>query len=154
MATKRLLLPALVAIIFSAGYFAASTGQGELLLPAEASTVAAIQAAQVFELRTYTAAEGKLDDLLARFRNHTLRIFEKHGMTNVGYWTPQDEPLSENTLIYVIAHPSRETARQSWSDFRNDPDWQAAAEESRRDGRLVTNVESVFLDPTDFSPMR
>ena len=109
---------------------------------------------QVFELRTYTAAEGKFDDLLARFRDHTLRIFEKHGMTNVGYWTPQDEPLSANTLIYVLAHPSREEAEQSWRDFSSDPEWQSVAEESQRDGRLIAGLERVFLDPTDFSPMR
>ena len=109
---------------------------------------------QVFELRTYTAAEGKFDDLLARFRDHTLRIFEKHGMTNVGYWTPQDEPLSTNTLIYVLAHPSREEAEQSWRDFSSDPEWQSVAEESQRDGRLIVGLERVFLDPTDFSPMR
>ncbi len=109
---------------------------------------------QVFELRTYTAAEGKFDDLLARFRDHTLRIFEKHGMTNVGYWTPQDEPLSANTLIYVLAHPSREEAEQSWRDFSRDPEWQSVAEESQRDGRLIAGLERVFLDPTDFSPMR
>ena len=109
---------------------------------------------QVFELRTYTAAEGKFDDLLARFRDHTLRIFEKHGMTNVGYWTPQDEPLSANTLIYVLAHPSREEAEQSWRDFSSDPEWQSVAEESQKDGRLIVGLERVFLDPTDFSPMR
>ena len=109
---------------------------------------------QVFELRTYTAAEGKFDDLLARFRDHTLRIFEKHGMTNLGYWTPQDEPLSANTLIYVLAHPSREEAEQSWRDFSSDPEWQSVAEESQRDGRLIAGLERVFLGPTDFSPMR
>ena len=109
---------------------------------------------QVFELRTYTAAEGKFDDLLARFRDHTLRIFEKHGMTNVGYWTPRDDPLSANTLIYVLAHPSREEAEQSWRDFSSDPEWQSVAEESQKDGRLIVGLERVFLDPTDFSPMR
>jgi len=75
-------------------------------------------------------------------------------MTNVGYWTPQDEPLSANTLIYVLAHPSREEAAQSWRDFSSDPEWQSVAEESQRDGRLIAGLERVFLDPTDFSPMR
>ena len=118
------------------------------------SEEASSETEQVFELRTYTAAEGKFSDLLARFRDHTLRIFEKHGMTNVGYWTPQDEPLSANTLIYVLAHPSREEAEQSWRDFSSDPEWQSVAEESQRDGRLIAGLERVFLDPTDFSPMR
>jgi len=116
--------------------------------------VAALGADQVFELRTYTAAEGKYDALLARFRDHTMSIFEKHGMVNVGYWTPQDAPLSENTLIYIIAHASREAAGENWRAFGGDPEWQSVAEESQRDGRLIVGLESVFLDPTDFSPMR
>ncbi len=154
MAAKRLLLPGMMVTLFGAGYFLGSTGEGELVLRAEASSTSVAQSAQVFELRTYTAAEGKFDDLLARFRNHTLGIFEKHGMTNVGYWTPQDEPLSENTLIYVLAHPSREAAQENWRNFGNDPEWRQVAEESQRDGRLVTNVERVYLAPTDFSPIR
>ena len=109
---------------------------------------------QVFELRTYTAAEGKFDDLLARFRDHTLRIFEKHEMTNIAYWVPQDEPRSGNTLIYILAHTSREEAEQSWRDFSSDPEWQSVAEESQRNGSLITSLERVFLDATDFSPMR
>lgn len=153
MVAKRLLIPALMATIFGAGYLLGTT-QGDLVLQAEASPVPVIQTAQVFELRTYTAADGKIDDLLARFRNHTLRIFEKHGMTNVGYWTPQDEPLSQNTLIYMLAHPSREAAQEAWRNFGSDAEWQSVAEESRRDGRLIVGLESVFLEATDFSPMR
>ena len=75
-------------------------------------------------------------------------------MTNIGYFKPKDAPLSENTLIYLLAHDSREAADASWAGFRGDPDWQRAAEESRRNGRLVENVVSVFLDPTDYSKMR
>ena len=139
---------ALITAIGSSGCMAGNT----ISVNEEAS--AGAETEQVFELRTYTAAEGKFDDLLARFRDHTLRIFEKHGMTNLGYWTPQDEPLSANTLIYVLAHPSREEAEQSWRDFSSDPEWQSVAEESQRDGRLIAGLERVFLDPTDFSPMR
>ena len=84
----------------------------------------------VYELRTYTAHEGRLDAMNARFRNHTLRLFEKHGMTNVGYWTPQDATLSENTLIYIVAHPSREAAQQAWDAFRADPEWLTVRAES------------------------
>lgn len=153
MVAKRLLIPALMATIFGAGYLLGTT-QGDLVLQAEASPVPVVQTAQVFELRTYTAADGKIDDLLARFRDHTLRIFEKHGMTNVGYWTPQDEPLSQNTLIYMLAHPSREAAQEAWRNFGSDAEWQSVAEESRRDGRLIVGLESVFLEATDFSPMR
>ena len=95
-----------------------------------------------------------LDDLHARFRNHTLGLFEKHGMTNLMYWTPQDEALSHNTLVYVLAHPSREAADASWRAFGSDPEWRAAFEASRSDGPLVASVERMFLDLTDYSPMR
>ncbi len=154
MAAKRLLLLGLMATLFGAGYVLGSAADGELVPRAEASPTPAVQSTMVFELRTYTAAEGKIDNLLARFRDHTLGIFEKHNMTNVGYWTPQDEPLSANTLIYMLAHPSREAAQESWGSFGRDPEWQRVSRESQLDGRLLTNVESVFLDPTDFSPMR
>ena len=112
------------------------------------------QSDRVFELRTYTAPEGKLDNLHARFRDHTMRIFERHGITNVGYWAPQDEPLSENTLIYIIAHESRGAATESWASFRADPEWQKVSRESQVDGRIVSNVEGVFMKATDYSPMK
>ncbi len=107
---------------------------------------------RVFELRTYTTPEGKLPNLLARFRNHTNYIFVKHGMKLVGYWTPTDEG-KDNTLIYILAHDSREAAKKSWAAFAADPDWKAAAAESRKNGRLVSKVVSQFLAPTDFSPI-
>lgn len=109
---------------------------------------------KVFELRTYTAPEGKIGNLHARFRDHTLRIFERHGMTSVAYFAPTDAPLSENTLIYFISHASREAATASWEAFRSDPEWQKVSAESQVDGRIVSNVESVFLVPTDYSPMK
>ena len=108
----------------------------------------------MFELRKYTCYEGKLPDLLARFRNHTTRIFEKHGMTNIGYWTPQDAPDSQNTLIYILAHPSREAAKKNWDEFRNDPEWQKVQKESEANGKIVIKVDSVFMDPTDFSAIK
>ena len=109
---------------------------------------------RVFELRTYTCNEGKLPDLLARFRSHTMAIFEKHGMTNIAYWVPQDAPASQNTLIYVIAHASREAAKKNWEEFGKDPEWQKVQKESEANGKIVSKVESVFMDPTDFSPMK
>lgn len=112
------------------------------------------QSPKVFELRTYTAPEGKLPALLARFRDDTLTIFENHGMTNVGYWVPQDEPLSENTLIYILAHDSREAAAKSWDGFRQDPEWARIRQESEADGPIVTSVESMFLNATDFSALQ
>ncbi len=108
----------------------------------------------MFELRTYTAPEGKLDALQARFRNHTRRIFDKHGMTSVGYWIPQDEPLKSNTLIYILAHPSRAAAEKNWAAFRDDPEWKQVAAESQKDGPIVSKVVSVFMDATDYSGIK
>jgi len=117
------------------------------------STVAQ-QPGRVFELRTYTCNEGKLPDLLARFRNHTMQIFEKHGMTNIAYWVPQDSPDHDVTLIYVVAHASREAAKKNWADFSSDPEWQKVQKDSEANGKIVNKVVSVFMDPTDFSPMK
>jgi hypothetical protein len=113
---------------------------------------------RVFELRTYYTNPGKLNALHARFRDHTNRIFKKHGIEIVGFWTPQDEKEDQDgnggKLIYVLAFPSREAAQQSWDAFRSDPEWQKAKAESEKDGVLVKKVESVFLDPTDYSPIK
>lgn len=109
---------------------------------------------RVFELRTYTAAEGKIDALHARFRNHTLKLFEKHGMKNIAYWSPSDAPLKSNTLIYVVSHESREAAKKSWDAFRVDPDWIKARDASEVNGKLTAKVESVYMDATDYSPMK
>ena len=110
--------------------------------------------ARVFELRTYTAPPGKLADLHKRFRDHTLRIFQKHGMTNVIYMSPMDAPLSENTLVYLLSHSSREEAKKSWAAFSADPEWKKVASESQVNGRIIEKVESVFLTATDYSPMK
>ena len=108
---------------------------------------------RVFELRTYTAHPGKLTDLEKRFRDHTVRLFARHGMTNVGYWTPQDS-TGQNTIVYLLAYPNREAATRSWEAFRADPEWVAARTASEANGPLVERVVSVFLSPTDFSPMQ
>jgi hypothetical protein len=152
MSTKRVLLAGAMVALFGAGY---ALGRMSPVPEAEASALASLQAAdRVFELRTYTAPEGKLDDLLTRFRDHTLRIFDRHGMRSVGYWLPQDTALRQNTLVYLLAHPSRAAADQAWRDFAADPEWQRVSEESQRDGRIVSQVVRMYLDPTDFSPMR
>jgi NIPSNAP protein len=106
----------------------------------------------VYELRVYHANEGKLDDLLKRFREHTTRLFEKHGMKNVAYWTPLDDPLKGKTLIYVLAHPSREAAASNWKAFGDDPEWQKVRDASEANGKLVEKVDSTFMTLTDFSP--
>ena len=104
-----------------------------------------------FELRTYYAAPGKLDELHARFRDHTLKIFEKHGMSNIGYWVPAENP--DNKLIYLLAFPSREARATAWKEFGSDPEWKAAQKASEVNGRLVTNVVSILLAATDYSPL-
>jgi hypothetical protein len=112
------------------------------------------KADRVFEMRTYTTAPGRLDALHARFRDHTNKIFVKHGMQLVGYWTPTDEETSSNTLVYILAYPSLEARQASWKAFRDDPDWKKAFAESRADGPIVMKVESRFMAPTDYSPIK
>jgi NIPSNAP len=109
---------------------------------------------RVFEMRTYYTNEGKLPDLQARFRDHTTKMFEKHGMGNVGYWTPQDAPASANTLIYIISHESRDAAKKSWASFAADPEWKKVRDASEVNGKIVSKVESVYLDPTDYSQIK
>ena len=109
---------------------------------------------RVFELRTYTCYDGKLDALKARFRDHTIRIFKKHGIESVGYFVPQDGERSKNTLIYILAHPSREAATKNWADFVADPEWKKVAAESEANGKIVQKIESVFMEPTEFSQLK
>lgn|SRR5689334_20054463 len=109
---------------------------------------------RVYELRTYTTFDGKLDALQKRFRDHTIEIFNRHGMTSIGYWVPQDPPRSQNTLIYILAHPSREAAKQHWDEFRNDPEWKKVSAESEANGKIVSHVDSVFMDATDYSKLK
>lgn len=109
---------------------------------------------RVFELRTYTCNEGKLDALKARFRDHTIAIFKRHGMESIGYWVPQDPERSKNTLIYIIAHASREQATKNWAAFRADPEWQKVSADSDKNGKIVLKTESHFMDPTDFSMLK
>jgi len=111
-------------------------------------------AGKVFEIRTYHTFPGRLDALHKRFREHTMTIFEKHGMTNVAYWVPQDNPARDTTLIYVISHASREAAKANWAAFIADPEWKKVSEASQVDGKIVERIESVFMDATDYSPLR
>jgi hypothetical protein len=109
-------------------------------------------ATTVYELRIYHAFEGKLDDLLRRFREHTTKLFERHGIKNVAYWTPTDDPLKGKTLVYILAHPSREAATANWKAFQNDPEWQSVRDKSEANGKLVEKIDSTFMVMTDFSP--
>ncbi|HEX3879529.1 MAG TPA: NIPSNAP family protein [Bryobacteraceae bacterium] len=109
---------------------------------------------RVYELRTYHCNEGRLDALKARFRDHTIEIFKRHGIESIGYWTPQDPELAKNTLVYLIVHPSREAAKANWAAFQSDPEWKKVAADSEKDGKIVQKVDSLYLDPTDFSQLK
>jgi hypothetical protein len=140
--TRRTLLESLSSVpLLSAVLFAASQRAD----PKQAGTT-------VYELRVYHAAPGKLGELLARFRNHTTKLFEKHGMKNIAYWTPVDEPDRGNMLVYILEHPSREAATANWKSFQDDPEWKRVKEESEANGKLTEKVDSTFLGLTDFSP--
>ena len=107
-----------------------------------------------FEMRTYHAAPGKMEALHARFRDHTCKLFAKHGITVIGFWNPADRKEAERTLIYLLAYPSPEARAKSWEAFQNDPEWKAVKAESEKDGKLVDRIDSVFLQPTDYSPIK
>ena len=134
---KKLLVAALLVV---AGY---GVGRASQAAPAH-----------VYEMRTYTAADGKFEAVNARFRDHTRRIFERHNMKSVAYWTPLEGPTAGTTVIYILEHPSREEARKNWAAFSADPEWQKVKAESEKDGRIVTKAESVFLTPTDYSAIK
>ena len=107
--------------------------------------------AQIYELRTYVAEPGRMDVLLARFRNHTVELFARHGMTNIGYWVDAEHP---DILIYLLGHADRGSATASWEAFRADPEWVRVKAESEQDGPVVRSIASAFLEPADFSPLR
>ena len=121
-----------------------------LMLTTTLAAVAAEKDSRVFEMRTYFAAPGKLDELHARFRDHTTKLFEKHGIANIGYWVPIEN--TDNKLVYVVAHASREAGAAAWKEFGADPDWKSAQAASEANGKLVAKVEKVFMSATDFSP--
>jgi len=139
MSCKKLGAVFLLAAAFTGGLFISGAAQAQT-------------ATRVFELRTYTSNEAKLNDLLNRFRDHTVRIFARHNMVSIGYWIPKDMP---NTLIYILAHPSREAATQNWDAFRKDPEWVTARTASEANGPILAKpAQSVFMDPTAFSAIK
>jgi hypothetical protein len=109
---------------------------------------------RIFEMRTYYAHPGKMKALHERFRNHTNKLFKKHGMELIGFWSPVDEKEADSKMVYILAYPSKESAAKSWKAFREDPDWIKAKSESEKDGVLVAKIESVYLNPTDYSPLK
>lgn len=150
MRSSRLWLAMYTGFVLTTGFAAGVASAHGTPAHAQADT----PAGRVFEIRTYTAPEGKLEALHARFRDHTLRMFAKHGMTNVIYLKPLDAPLAQNTLIYILSHRSREAAKKSWSAFASDPEWKKIAAESQVNGRIVEKVESVFAEAADYSPLK
>lgn len=141
---RRTLLQAIPAAAFlPASLWAASQQGGAASTPT---------ASGVYELRVYHAAQGKLRELLARFRDHTVKLFDRHGMRSVAYWTPVDEPEKSKTLIYILYHPSREAAAANWKSFQDDPEWKSVKEKSEANGTLVDKVDSTYMSLTDFSP--
>ena len=132
---------------------------GAMMLSTTLSTASGMEAQAsgakadvVYELRVYHANEGKLDALVARFRDHTDAIFKRHGMMSIAYWTPTDEPLKGRTLIYILKHPSREAAAANWKSFHDDPEWVKVSTASEVNGKLVEKVDSTYMTRTDFSP--
>ena len=131
---------AIISVVFgvSAGIFFTTSAQNQ----------------KVFELRTYQATPGNLDNLHARFRDHTIRIFRKHGMEVVGFWSPTSEEEREDILVYLLAHDSQEAANASWQAFGADPEWDRVAEDSNRNGQILAGVERKYMVATDYSPMK
>lgn len=125
-----------------------------LLLIAPLMCLADEPAGKLYELRIYKTHPGRLDALNKRFREHTNRLFVKHGMELVGYWTPAEGDDAADTLIYILAYPNREAREAAWKGFLNDPDWKQARDASEQDGKIVLKVESKFLAPTDYSPLK
>jgi|TARA_B100001013_G_scaffold72602_1_gene38473 hypothetical protein len=136
---KAIVIPLLSLIVgVGAGIFFTSSAQSE----------------KVFELRTYKATPGNLDNLHARFRNHTTRIFRKHGMEIVGYWSPTSEEEREDTLVYMLEHADLETATASWQAFIADPEWAEVAAASNANGQILGGIEAKYMVATDYSPMQ
>ena len=162
---RRFVIAPLVAVLFAALFAAAcsapqsspasdSASAGATPTPTASAPADVAAGDRVFEIRTYTTLPGRLDALQARFRDHTMQIFEKHGMTNVGYWVPQDSARKDNTLIYIISHASRAQADRNWEAFDKDPEWQKVAAESEKDGKIIDKIESVYATATDYSPIK
>jgi hypothetical protein len=127
---------------------------GLAALSARASAADGPAAGMVYELRTYTAAPGKFDALNARFRDHTCKLFQRHGIKVIGYWTPTSGDEAKDTLIYICVFPSLEAQKAAWQAFRDDPEWTKAKADSEKDGPLTKEVKSMNVKATDYSPMK
>lgn len=150
---KLFKLLALVAVLSFVSVVASA--QTPPAAPTVAPSPSLVKDGKCYEIRTYVAAPGKLEDLHKRFRDHTMKLFKKHGMEVVGFWGPTDkEKGSENTLVYVMAYSSRAARDAAWKAFAADPEWQKARAESEKNGKLTDKVDSVILGATDYSPIK
>ena len=123
--------------------------------PAASASPSIVKDSRTFELRTYYATPGRLEELHKRFRNHTIRLFKKHGMTIVGFWAPTaPADAAANTLVYVLAYPDEAARETAWKAFNTDPEWIAARDASERNGKIVAKVESVMMKATDYSDLK
>lgn len=148
MLLQKLFLICLSVALFGGGYGLARIGAGSIETVGRAETKS-----RVFEARVYTVNDGKLEALQARMRNQA-KLLEKHGITVIGYWVPEDAPASHNTLISIWAYPNREAAKKSLEAFRNDSDRKKLQQESEADGALVKKLDATFMNATDYSPMK
>ena len=146
---------AAVATLFAAAVAMMPTGAADAQpSPAATTPPAATSGGRVFEMRKYYALPGRLEALNARFRNHTTKLFEKHGMENIGYWVPTDGPEAGRVLVYLLAYPSLEAKDAAWKGFRDDPEWKTVREASEKDGKIVEKIESTILSATDYSAIK
>lgn len=151
---RLLAIPALLLGAVGCSYVGNAHPANATIASAPSASPTRTQDDRVFEIRTYTVAPGQLPALNRRFRDNTVRFFNKHNMTSIGYWTPLDSARAETTLIYVLAHSSREAARKSWADFSADPEWKVVRAATEAEGLKVLKVESTFAAPTEYSPIR
>jgi hypothetical protein len=149
VAPLSLFLPAAIAEELERGVSTGPIGVANAEEKREADAMTG--SAKVYELRIYHVVPGKLDSLVARFRDHTDKLFAKHEMKSVAYWTALDEPVKSSTFFYILEHPSREAATANWKAFQDDPEWKAVKAKSEENGKLVEKIDSTFLALTDFS---
>ena len=152
--SRLLIAPALIVAFLAGTRFPHAAPSDSPVSRTAAVESATTAAGRVFELRTYHTLPGRLDALNARFRDHTMAIFRKHGMKSVGYWIPTDSAASSNTLVYIISHASRVQADSNWAAFNRDPEWQRVAAASEKDGKIIDHIERVYMSATNYSPMK
>src|SRR6516162_3707944 len=155
---RRTLLVAPLAVLAPGGMAQAmklvfdSVARGSLRTSGKEQSGGMARSTAVYELRIYHVVPGKIENLVARFRDHTMKLFADHGIKSVAYWNALDEPVKSSTFFYILEHPSREAAAANWKAFQDDPEWKSVKAKSEENGKLVEKIDSTFLTLTDFSP--